>query len=208
MHYPRTRRTQEKVLTIMFETRRRLPLLIVTALCLTVFLSAGAEARARKRPAARALDAKRMNALDNDARLRLNRALREMRSRGLRPRVNSTFRSRAEQRSLYSCARSSRCRRQRGVYGARQPGTSLHEAGLAVDIGGVATRRRKLSRQGRTTVRIMRKHGFSWPYGMKDPAHFEISARRAGYRSEQAAIRAGQRRWHRSAAAKRRSSRA
>jgi LAS superfamily LD-carboxypeptidase LdcB len=127
----------------------------------------------------------------------LDAALREMRRRGIRPRVNSTFRSRAEQRSLYQCARVRRCRVRRGIYGARQPGTSLHEAGLAVDLGGVAAgrRHRRLTPKGRQMVRIMRRHGFTWRYGLKDPAHFEVRPRRVGYRTERAAIRAGQRRW-------------
>ena len=147
-------------------------------------------------PSARALDPKRVNALDDDARVRLNAAMREMRKKGIRPRVNSTFRSHAEQQAIYRCARSRRCRARRGIYGAKRPGTSMHEAGLAVDIGGVATgRRRRLTPKGRQTVRIMRKHGFAWRYGLKDPAHFEVSPRRAGYRTEQAAIKAGQRRW-------------
>jgi hypothetical protein len=66
-----------------------------------------------------------------------------------------------------------------------------------VDIGGVATghRRRRLTRKGRLMVGIMRKHGFSWRYGLKDPAHFELSPQLAGYRTEKAAIKAGQRRW-------------
>jgi hypothetical protein len=158
-------------------------------------------------PGAGALAPKRVNALDNDARDRLKRAMREMHRRGLRPRVNSTFRSRAEQQSLYSCTRSRRCRARRGIYGARRPGTTMHEAGLAVDMGGVAAgRRRRLTPKGRETVRIMRKHGFSWPYGLKDPAHFEISARRAGYRSEHAAIKAGQQRWLKTSRARRRAS--
>src|SRR5215510_7456407 len=139
----------------------------------------------------------RVNALDNDARARLHAAVRDMRRRGIRPRINSAFRSRAEQHSIYRCARSRRCRARRGIYGAKRPGTSMHEAGLAVDIGGVAAghRRRRLTPKGRMMVRIMRKHGFRWRYGLKDPAHFEISPQIAGYRTEKAAIRAGQRRW-------------
>jgi LAS superfamily LD-carboxypeptidase LdcB len=144
-----------------------------------------------------AMTRRRINALDNDARARLNAAVREMRRRGIRPRINSAFRSRAEQRALYRCARNRRCRARRGIYGAKRPGASMHEAGLAVDIGGVATRgrRRRLTPKGRQIVRIMRKHGFKWRYGLKDPAHFELSPRLAGYRTEKAAIRAGQRRW-------------
>jgi LAS superfamily LD-carboxypeptidase LdcB len=152
---------------------------------------------------------RRINALDNDARVRLNAAVREMRRRGIRPRINSAFRSRTEQRAIYRCSRNRRCRARRGIYGAKPPGASMHEAGLAVDIGGVATggRRRRLTPKGRHIVRIMRKHGFIWRYGLKDPAHFELSPRLAGYRTEKAAIRAGQRRWIGRNNARRRASR-
>jgi hypothetical protein len=71
----------------------------------------------------------------------------------------------------------------------------MHEAGLAVDIGGVSRGRRRITPRGRKIVRIMRKHGFNWRYGMRDPVHFELSPRTAGYRTEKAAIKAGQRRW-------------
>ena len=144
----------------------------------------------------KALSSKRLKTLDNDTRVRLNSAMRDMRKRGIKPRVNSTFRSNAEQRSIYQCSHSSRCRARRGIYGAKPPGTSMHEAGLAVDLGGVAKgRRRRLTPKGQKMVRIMRKHGFKWRYGMKDPAHFELSPQTAGYRTEKAAIKAGQRRW-------------
>jgi len=153
-----------------------------------------------------ALGRSRINALDNDARARLKAAVRDMRRRGIRPRINSAFRSHAEQRAIYRCARSRRCRARRGIYGAKRPGTSMHEAGLAVDIGGVAAghRRRRLTPKGRLMVRIMRKHGFRWRYGLKDPAHFELSPQLAGYRTEKAAIKAGQRRWVAKSRARRR----
>jgi LAS superfamily LD-carboxypeptidase LdcB len=156
-----------------------------------------------------ALGHSRINALDNDARARLGAAVRDMRKRGIRPRINSAFRSRAEQRAIYRCARTRRCRARRGIYGAKRPGTSMHEAGLAVDIGGVASghRRRRLTPRGRQVVRIMRRHGFKWRYGLKDPAHFELSPQLAGYRTEKAAIRAGQRRWAPKSRARRRASR-
>src|SRR5215510_2889859 len=101
-----------------------------------------------------ALGRGRVEALDNDARARLNAAVRDMRRRGIRPRINSAFRSHAEQRSIYRCARSRRCRARRGIYGAKRPGTSMHEAGLAVDIGGVAAghHRRRLTPKGRQMV--------------------------------------------------------
>jgi len=145
----------------------------------------------------RALSRNRVEALNPHARVRLNAAMNEMRARGLKPRVNSAFRSRAEQQAIYRCASNRTCRARRGIYGAKRPGTSLHEAGLAVDIGGVAAGRRhqrRLTPKGKQIVRIMRKHGFAWRYGLKDPAHFEASPRAAGYRSERAAIEAGQRR--------------
>src|SRR5262247_952824 len=156
-----------------------------------------------------ALGRGRINVLDNDARARLNAAVRDMRRRGIRPRINSAFRSHAEQRAIYRCARSRRCRARRGIYGAKRPGTSMHEAGLAVDIGGVAAghRSRRLTPRGRQMVRIMRRHGFRWRYGLKDPAHFELSPRLAGYRTEKSAIRAGQRRWISKSRARRRASR-
>jgi LAS superfamily LD-carboxypeptidase LdcB len=132
--------------------------------------------------------------------------VRELRKRGLRPRVNSAFRSHAEQKALYRCARSRRCRARRGIYGAKPPGASMHEAGLAVDLSGLVTgrRHRRLTPKGRQTVQIMRRHGFNWRYGLKDPAHFELSPQAAGYRSPQAAIQAGQQRWLKTQRAKRR----
>src|SRR5262245_11733577 len=155
-----------------------------------------------------ALGRVRVKALDNDARARLNAAVRDMRRRGIQPRINSAFRSQAEQRAIYRCARSRRCRARRGIYGAKRPGTSMHEAGLAVDIGGVATgHRRRLTPRGRQVVRIMRRHGFRWRYGLKDPAHFELSPRLAGYHTEKAAIKGGQRRWIARGRARRRASR-
>jgi LAS superfamily LD-carboxypeptidase LdcB len=185
-----------KTMACRFLSAALLCLLAVNLFTLEAFSSPGALSR------------KRVNALDDDARVRLNRALREMRRRGIRPRVNSTFRSQAEQRALYRCSRKRRCRARRGIYGAKPPGTSMHEAGLAVDIGGVATgRRRRLTPKGRKTVQIMRKHGFKWRYGLKDPAHFELSPQRAGYRTEKAAIKAGQRRWLANNRARRRASR-
>jgi D-alanyl-D-alanine carboxypeptidase len=166
---------------------------------LATLISSLTDAYGKPRPLSR----NRLKALDDDARLRLKAALREMRRRGIRPRVNSTFRSHAEQRSIYRCARNRRCRARRGIYGANPPGDSMHEAGLAVDLGGVATRRGRLTPKGRQMVRIMRRHGFVWRYGLKDPAHFELSPQRAGYRTRQAAIKAGQRRWRNTLRAKR-----
>jgi hypothetical protein len=155
---------------------RRLCLLVALLSCLALI----AEARHR-RPTARSKrhgGHARVNALNPQARAKLQAALSEMRRRGVRPRVTSAYRSRAEQRAIYACSHNRRCRARRGIYGARRPGTSLHESGLAVDLAGVArgTRhRRRLTPQGRQMVRVMKKHGFNWRYGLKDPAHFELN---------------------------------
>jgi LAS superfamily LD-carboxypeptidase LdcB len=121
----------------------------------------------------------------------LNAALREMRRAGIRPRITSTWRSSAHQRSLHRCSLNRRCRHLRGLYGAAQPGQSAHEAGFAVDIAGVAAGPRgakRLTPQGRRIVQIMQKHGFQWRYGLSDPVHFEANPRRYGYRSLKEAI--------------------
>src|SRR4030095_15257402 len=65
----------------------------------------------------------RVNALDNDARSRLHAAVRDMRRRAIRPLIKSAFGWNAEQRPIYRCARSRRCRARRGIYGAKRPGT-------------------------------------------------------------------------------------
>ena len=131
------------------------------------------------------------------AQARLSAALGEMHRHGLRPHLTSVFRSTSQQRRIFHCARSRRCRMARGIYGARPPGSSTHEAGLAVDIAGIATRgrgrRRHVTRPGAAIVRIMRHHDFAWRYGLRDPAHFELNPARAGFRTTRAAIVARQR---------------
>ncbi|MEW6212545.1 MAG: D-alanyl-D-alanine carboxypeptidase family protein [Acidobacteriota bacterium] len=126
----------------------------------------------------------------------LNAAFRDMRRAGIRPVVTSTWRSSAKQASLHRCSNSARCRIQHpGLYRAKAPGTSLHEAGFAVDIAGVAVGRRgakRLTPRGRKIVRIMRKNGFAWRYGLADPVHFEADPRRHGYRSARQAIKVNQ----------------
>lgn len=127
-------------------------------------------------------------------RARLSAALVELRRHGVRPRITSTYRSTGQQRQLFRCAQSRRCRLRRGVYGAKAPGHSTHEAGLAVDIAGIAVpgrgHRRRLTGTGATIVRVMRRHDFNWRYGLRDPAHFELSPRRVGFRDTRTAIRA------------------
>jgi hypothetical protein len=120
-------------------------------------------------------------------------ALRDMKRAGIKPRVTSVWRSSESQAQLHRCSLSTRCRRSNpGLYRALPPGRSIHEAGFAVDIGGVATGPRgakRLTPQGRRVVAIMKKNGFNWRYGLADPVHFEADPRNYGYRSVRQAIK-------------------
>jgi D-alanyl-D-alanine carboxypeptidase len=123
-------------------------------------------------------------------------ALRDMKRAGIKPRITSVWRSSGHQAQLHRCSLSTRCRRAHpGLYGALPAGRSLHEAGFAVDIAGIAAGprgRKRLTPRGRRIIAIMRKNGFSWPYGLSDPAHFEADPRKYGYRSARHAIRKSQ----------------
>ena len=123
---------------------------------------------------------------------KLRTAVRDMKRAGISPTVTSAWRSTDKQAALYHCSQNRRCRKANpGLYRALPPGKSLHEAGFAVDISGVAAGPRgakRLTPRGRRIVGIMRKNGFQWPYGLKDPAHFEANPRRYGYRNAKQAI--------------------
>ena len=123
---------------------------------------------------------------------KLRTAVRDMKRAGISPTVTSAWRSTDKQAALYQCSQNRRCRKANpGLYRPLPPGKSLHEAGFAVDISGVAAGPRgakRLTPRGRRIVGIMRKNGFQWPYGLKDPAHFEANPRRYGYRSAKQAI--------------------
>lgn len=188
---------------------RQLPFLLL--LCLSVSVTAFSRTSRASRCNCRAAAGNpRLAALDPVARKRLDAAMRDLRRQGLRPRLTTTFRSHSEQSGIYRCYHKRGCRARRGIYRAARPGTSMHEAGLAVDVAGVAAggrRHQRMTRDGRKIVRIMQKHGFRWPHGMRDPVHFEISPRQAGYRTQHAAIRAGQQRWAVTQASRRRGQR-
>jgi len=67
----------------------------------------------------------------------------------------------------------------------------MHEAGFAVDMSGIAAGprgRKRLTSKGQRIVSIMRKNGFTWRYGLSDPAHFEADPRKHGYRTLKQAI--------------------
>lgn len=125
-----------------------------------------------------------------------NSAMRDLKRAGIQPRVTSAWRSSAQQAQLHRCSKSRRCLHNNpGLYYALPPGQSLHEAGFAVDISGVASGPRgnkRLTSQGRRIVRAMQKNGFKWRYGLKDPAHFEADPQQHGYRSMQQAIHRNQ----------------
>ncbi len=125
----------------------------------------------------------------------LNAALRDLRRVGVRPTITSAWRSSQQQAQFHRCSKSRRCRHARGLYGALPAGSSVHEAGFAIDIAGIATGprgARRLTSRGRTIVQAMKKHGFAWRYGLADPAHFEADPQRYGYRNLQQAIRTNQ----------------
>jgi hypothetical protein len=121
-----------------------------------------------------------------------NAAMRDMKRSGIKPRVTSAWRSSQTQARLHRCSLSTRCRRSNpGLYRALPPGHSIHEAGFAVDIAGVATGPRggkQITPRGRRIVSIMKKNGFKWRYGLKDPVHFEADPTKHGYRSVKQAI--------------------
>jgi hypothetical protein len=124
---------------------------------------------------------------------RYNSAMRDLRRSGVRPKITSAWRSSEKQAALYRCSNSQKCRRQNpGLYYAKPPGNSAHEAGLAVDISGIAAGPRgakRVTRNGQKIIRVMEKNGFIWRYGLKDPAHFEADPRRVGYRNLNHAIK-------------------
>ena len=124
------------------------------------------------------------------------KALRDLKHDGIKPQVTSAWRSSEEQARLYRCSQDRNCRRRNpGLYYALPSGQSLHEAAFAVDISGIASGpkgRKKVTPQGRRIISVMRKNGFKWRYGLKDPAHFEADPTRKGYRNVQQAIHKNQ----------------
>jgi len=119
-------------------------------------------------------------------------AMHDMKRAGIKPEVTSAWRSSQYQARLHNCSGNRRCRRANpGLYRALPPGQSLHEAGLAVDMSGIAAGPRgakRLTTRGRRIVGIMQKNGFRWRYGLADPAHFEADPRKAGYLNARQAI--------------------
>ena len=134
--------------------------------------------------------------LDPKIRKNYQAALIDMKRARLKPKTTSYWRSSADQARLHRCSLSRRCRLNHpGLYRAMPPGQSVHEAGFAVDIAGVAAGPRggkRFTPQGRRIVAIMKKHGFNWRYGLNDPVHFEANPQRYGYRSVKQAINRNQ----------------
>jgi LAS superfamily LD-carboxypeptidase LdcB len=160
-------------------------------------LKAQAQAAASKELLQQAINRKTLNSLHPVTRMKLNAALEDIEDSGVAPRITSGYRSKAQQHSIYQCAQVYTCKMHRGIFGANKPGASLHEAGLAVDLADVAhgkRHRRQLTRDGKQVVKIMQRHGFNWKYGLGDPAHFEIDPKVAGFKNQEAAIAAAERR--------------
>jgi len=124
------------------------------------------------------------------------KAIHDLKRDGIKPQVTSAWRSSAEQARLHRCSQDRNCRaRNPGLYYALPSGHSLHEAAFAVDISGVASGpkgRKQITPRGRRIISVMRKNGFKWRYGLKDPAHFEADPTRKGYSSVKAAIHKNQ----------------
>jgi D-alanyl-D-alanine carboxypeptidase len=124
------------------------------------------------------------------------KAMRDLKHAGIQPQVTSAWRSSAEQAQLHRCSTDPHCRATHpGLYYALPSGQSLHEAAFAVDISGVASGpkgRKQVTSRGRRIISVMRKNGFKWRYGLKDPAHFEADPTHKGYRSVQQAIHKNQ----------------
>ncbi|HKV41321.1 MAG TPA: D-alanyl-D-alanine carboxypeptidase family protein, partial [Blastocatellia bacterium] len=122
----------------------------------------------------------------------LNAAIRDLKRVGIKPEITSTWRSSQDQSWIYHCTSSRTCRSSHpGLYKALPPGQSAHEAGLAIDVSGIATGPRgdkHLTRQGRRIVQVMTSHGFHWRYGLADPVHFEANPKDYGYRTLKQAI--------------------
>lgn len=159
------------------------------------------DARARKASGAKQIRAANLPChskqyLDPKIRKSYQAAVVDMRRARLSPKVTSYWRSSADQARLHRCSLSRRCRLNHpGLYRAMPPGQSVHEAGFAVDIAGVATGPRgekRLTRKGRRIVAIMKRHGFNWRYGLNDPVHFEANPQSYGYRSVKQAIKRNQ----------------
>lgn len=86
----------------------------------------------------------------------LERAIAD--ARGRKMKINSAFRTLAQQAVLYGHYQNSRC----GIRAAAAPGRSNHETGLAIDIEDAAGWRPYLER-------------FSWDWiGSFDPMHFDF----------------------------------
>lgn len=130
--------------------------------------------------------------LDPKVAVNYKTAVRQMTREGIKPKVTSVWRSTDYQAHLHKCSTNARCRKEHpGLYYALPPGNSLHEAGFAVDISGVAAGprgRKHLTSQGHRIVSIMRKNGFNWRYELADPAHFEADPKKHGYRNAKQAI--------------------
>lgn len=133
------------------------------------------------------------NYVDPTIQKNLHSAVKDMNRTGIRPKITSAWRSSSKQAFLYKCSRNNKCRvRNPGIYYAKAPGSSLHEAGFAVDIADVAAGRRgskRVTPKGRKIIRIMERHGFNWRYGLSDPPHFEANPKKHGYRTVAQAIR-------------------
>lgn len=181
---------------------KRLPLLLLVLsllLCVEGFAADRAKAKSKTCDECLALKTGKKipchpaNYVDPKIVGKYSSAMRDLKRIGVQPKITSAWRSSEKQAALYKCSNSQSCRsRNPGLYYAKPPGSSAHEAGLAVDISGIAAGPRgakRVTRNGHKIIRVMEKNGFTWRYGLKDPAHFEADPRKAGYQSLNQAIK-------------------
>lgn len=100
--------------------------------------------------------------------------------RGQIMRINSAYRTLAQQLMLYTQFKSGWC----GISLAARPGLSDHEDGLAIDIEDYSSWRP-----------ILENYGWEWK-GPRDPVHFSYRAGGTRYDISNIAVRAFQRLWN------------
>lgn len=127
----------------------------------------------------------RTPALDKRVAWRWSDALNNLKSKGIAVTVNWGFRTTCQQVNV------------RGTYGVKaRPGSSPHEAGIAVDINGMCGSRSGtsctgISGYGQRVLPILRSHGFQW-LGLGDPPHFHMFLGEIGEPSRPALIQKNQ----------------
>ncbi len=116
--------------------------------------------------------------LDSKIEGKVQTVLAQTHKEGINLKITSAYRTVAHQKNLYKA-------RQRGrhPYSVAKPGTSKHNAGLAVDVNW-----NQLTRKQKKSVKaLFKKQGFKWA-GINDPVHFAVDPKSVGYSSLKDAV--------------------